>query len=96
MTLATVVVGAIGGIIRLLNVVVPTDPWIGVSLVTLAMILSASVVFSAGLFFAPEVAGRAFYRSLALGLGLSLLVVPCWPSTPRDAGSWVSTSRCSR
>jgi hypothetical protein len=73
-TLATVVVGAIGGIIRLLNVVVPTDAWIGVSLVTLAMILSASVVFSAGLFFAPEVAGKAFWRSLALGLGLSLLV----------------------
>jgi hypothetical protein len=73
-TLATVVVGAIGGIIRLLNVVVPTDAWIGVSLVTLAMVLSASVVFSAGLFFAPEVAGKAFWRSLALGLGLSLLV----------------------
>jgi N-terminal 7TM region of histidine kinase len=73
-TLATVAVGAIGGIIRLLNVVVPTDAWIGVSLVTLAMILSASVVFSAGLFFAPEVAGKAFWRSLALGLGLSLLV----------------------
>jgi hypothetical protein len=73
-TLATVVVGAIGGTIRLLNVVVPTDAWIGVSLVTLAMILSASVVFSAGLFFAPEVADRAFGRSLVLGLSLFLLV----------------------
>ena len=71
---ATVAVGAAGGIIRLFNVVGPSDPWIGVSLVTLAMILSASVVFSAGVFFAPEVAGRAFWRSLALGLGLFLLV----------------------
>lgn len=71
---ATVAVGAAGGIIRLFNVVGPTDPWIGVSLVTLAMILSASVVFSAGVFFAPEVAGKAFWRSLALGLGLFLLV----------------------
>jgi hypothetical protein len=73
-TLATVAVGAIGGIIRLLSVVSQTDPWIGVSLVTAAMILSASVVFSSGVFFAPEVAGRAFWRSLALGLGLFLLV----------------------
>ncbi len=73
-TLATVVVGAVGGIIRLLNVVVPTDAWIGVSLVTLAMVLSASAVFSAGLFFAPDVAGRAFAKALGLGLGLFLLV----------------------
>ena len=73
-TLATVVVGALGGIIRLLNVVVPTDAWIGVSLVTLAMVLSASAVFSAGLFFAPAVAARAFGRALALGVGLFVLV----------------------
>ena len=73
-TLATVVVAAVGGSIRFLPVVGQTDPWIGVSLVTLAMILSASVVFSAGVFFAPEVAGKAFWTSLALGLGLFLLV----------------------
>jgi len=71
---ATVAFGAAGGIIRLFNPVGPSDPWIGVSLVTLAMILSASVVFSAGVFFAPDVAGKAFLRSLALGLGLFLLV----------------------
>jgi hypothetical protein len=71
---ATVAIGAAGGIIRLFNVVGPSDPWIGVSLVTLAMVLSASIVFSAGVFFAPEVAGKAFWRSLALGLGLFLLV----------------------
>jgi N-terminal 7TM region of histidine kinase len=74
LTLATVAVGALGGIIRLFSVVGATDPWIGVSLVTLSMILSASVVFSAGVFFAPEIAGRAFWRSLGLGLGLFLLV----------------------
>jgi len=73
-TFATVAVGALGGIIRLLSVVGQSDPWIGVSLVTLAMILSASVVFSAGVFFAPDVAGKAFWTSLALGLGLFLLV----------------------
>ena len=74
MTLATVVVGAVGGIIRLLSVVEATPPWIGVSLVTLATILSASVVFGAGVFFAPEVAGKAFWTSLARGFGLFLLV----------------------
>jgi DNA-binding winged helix-turn-helix (wHTH) protein len=73
-TLATVAVGALGGSIRVLNVVGPSDAWIGVSLVTLSMILFASVVFSAGVFFAPEVAGRAFWASLGLGLGLFLLV----------------------
>ncbi len=73
-TLATVAVGALGGTIRVLSVVGQTDPWIGVSLVTLAMILSASVVFSAGVFFAPEVAGKAFWTSLALGLGLFFLI----------------------
>ena len=73
-TLATVAVGALGGSIRVLNVVGETPAWIGVSLVTLAMILSASVVFSAGVFFAPDVAGKAFWRSLALGLGLFVLV----------------------
>ncbi|MEO5964674.1 MAG: histidine kinase N-terminal 7TM domain-containing protein [Candidatus Limnocylindrales bacterium] len=74
LTLATVGIGALGGIIRLLSVVGATDPWIGVSMVTLAMVLSAAVVFSAGVFFAPEIAGRAFWTSLVLGLGLFLVV----------------------
>ena len=73
-TLATVAVGALGGSIRVLSVVGPSDAWIGVSLVTLAMVLSASVVFTVGVFFAPEVAGRAFWTSLGLGLGLFVLV----------------------
>lgn len=74
LTLATVLVGAGGGTIRLLSVVAASDPWIGVSLVTVSMVMAAAVVFSAGVFFAPEVAGRAFWTSLGLGLGLFLLV----------------------
>ncbi|HEY3335291.1 MAG TPA: hypothetical protein VGK16_08685 [Candidatus Limnocylindrales bacterium] len=73
-TLAFVVIGTLGGMIRLLSVVMPTDPWIGVSLVTVGMVLSASVVFSAGVFFAPDVAGRAFRRSIGVGLGVFLVV----------------------
>jgi hypothetical protein len=69
-TLAFVAVGTVGGLIRLLSVLTPTDPWIGVSLVTVGMVLSASVVFSAGVFFAPDVAARAFRRSIMAGLGV--------------------------
>lgn len=73
-TLATVVVAAIGGAMRFLPVVGDADPWIGISLVALAMALAAAAVLPAGVFFAPEVAGRAFWTSIALGLGLFLLV----------------------
>lgn len=73
-TLTTVVIGSVGGIIRLFSVVDQSDPWIGVSLVTVAMVLAASVVFSGGIFFAPDVAGRAFWTSLGLGLVLFLVV----------------------
>ena len=73
-TVATVVVAAIGGAIRFLPVVGDSDPWIGISLVAVAMILAAAAVLPAGVFFAPEVAGKAFWASLGLGLGLFLLV----------------------
>lgn len=69
-----VAVGTIGGVIRLLSEITQSDPWIGLSLVTLAMVISASVVFSPGFFFPPEVAGKAFWTSLTLGLALFLLV----------------------
>ncbi len=73
-TLATVVVAAVGGAIRFLPLVGDTDPWIGISLVAVAMVLAAAAVLPAGVFFAPEVAGKAFWTSIALGLGIFLLV----------------------
>ena len=73
-TVATVVVAAVGGSIRFLPVLGDTDPWIGISIVATAMILAAAAVLPAGVFFAPEVAGKAFWASLGLGLGLFLLV----------------------
>jgi hypothetical protein len=73
-TALAVTVGTVGGIIRLLSEITQSDPWIGLSLVTLALVLSASVVFSPGFFFPPEVAGKAFWTSLTLGLGLFVLV----------------------
>jgi len=72
--LATVFVGAAGGVIRFLPGPADTDPWIGVSLVTLAMVLAAYAVFAQGVFLAPEVAGRAFRYSVAIGLGVTIYV----------------------
>lgn len=72
--LATVVVGAAGGIMRFLPGPADTDPWIGVSLVTLAMILAAYAVFAQGVFLASEVAGKAFRYSVAIGVGVTIYV----------------------
>jgi tetratricopeptide (TPR) repeat protein len=72
--LATVFVGTLGGALRILPGVADSDPWIGVSLVTLAMVLAAYAVFAQGLFLAPEVAGRAFAYTVLLGLGVSLFI----------------------
>jgi hypothetical protein len=72
--LATVVVGAAGGVIRFLPGPADTDPWIGVSLVTLAMVLAAYAVFAQGVFLAPEVAGKAFRYSVGIGAGVTLYV----------------------
>ncbi len=72
--LATVIVGAAGGVIRFLPGPADTDPWIGVSLVTLAMVLAAYAVFAQGVFLAPEVAGKAFRYSVAIGLGVTIYV----------------------
>jgi hypothetical protein len=73
-TFATVVVAAIGGSIRFLPVLGESDPWIGISLIAVGMVLAAAAVLPAGVFFAPEIAGRAFWTSLGIGLGLFLLV----------------------
>lgn len=73
-TLATVVVAGIGGAIRFLPIVGDSDPWIGISLVAVAMVLAAAAVLPAGVFFAPEIAGAAFWTSIGLGIGLFLLV----------------------
>ncbi len=72
--LATVAIGAIGGVIRILPGPADTDPWIGVSLVTVAMVLAAYAVFAAGVFLAPGVADRAFRYSLVGGFAVTLYV----------------------
>ena len=66
--LAMVIASTLGGGIRILPIIGQTDPWIGVSFITLAVVIAAYVVFSGGVFFASGVAGRAFRETLALGL----------------------------
>lgn len=72
--LAMVAASTIGGGMRILPVIGQSDPWIGVSFITLAVIIAAYVVFSAGVFFASDVAGRAFRETVLLGFGAFALV----------------------
>jgi tetratricopeptide (TPR) repeat protein len=72
--LATVVVGALGGILRFLPGLADSDPWLGVSLVSLALILAAYSVFAQGVFLSPDVAVRAFRYSIVVGLGVTVYV----------------------
>jgi DNA-binding SARP family transcriptional activator len=72
--LATVAVGALGGILRFLPGPADTDPWLGVSLVTVAVILAAYAVFAQGVFLSPKVAVQAFRYSVVVGLGVTVYV----------------------
>jgi DNA-binding SARP family transcriptional activator len=72
--LATVAVGALGGILRFLPGPADSDPWLGVSLVTLAVVLAAYAVFAQGVFLSPQVAVQAFRYSIVIGLGVTIYV----------------------
>jgi DNA-binding SARP family transcriptional activator len=72
--LATVATGGVGGGMRFLPVIGQLDAWIGVSLVAMAVVLAAYAVFSAGIFFGPAVAGRAFRTSLLGALGSFVVI----------------------
>ncbi|HET6746073.1 MAG TPA: histidine kinase N-terminal 7TM domain-containing protein [Candidatus Limnocylindria bacterium] len=73
-TLATVFVGTVGGVLRILPGISASDPWIGVSLVTLAMVLAAYAVFAQGVFMSADVAVSAFRYTMVLGLGVTAFV----------------------
>ena len=73
-TLLALVVGTVGGVLRIAPPFSDNDPWVGVSVVTLSVVLASYAVFAQGIFFAPEVAGRAFRLSLLAGVGVTLYV----------------------
>ena len=72
--LATMVLGVIGGMARILPEEVGGPPFIGVSLVAVAIMLAAYAVLSQHMFVAPDVAGRAVRWSLVAGFGIVLYV----------------------
>ena len=68
------VIGTIGGIARITPPLSDTEPWIGVSLVTVSLVLTVYAVFAQGIFFGADVAHRAFRYSAAVGVGVSVYV----------------------
>lgn len=74
-TLITIAAGGLGASLRFLPGIGEADAWIGVSFVTLAIVLATYAVLSAGIFFGPAVAGRAFTTSILGGLVLFAVVV---------------------
>jgi DNA-binding SARP family transcriptional activator len=73
-TLATVSIGAFGGTLRILPGPADAYPWIGVSLITIAVVLAVYAVFAQSVFMPADVAGRAFRYTLGLGLAVTLFV----------------------
>ncbi len=73
-TLVTILAGGLGASLQFLPGIGEADAWIGVSFVTLAIVLATYAVFSAGIFFGPAVAGRAFATSILGGLVLFAVV----------------------
>jgi len=73
-TLLALVVGTVGGVLRIAPVLSDSDPWIGVSIVTLSVVLASYAVFAQGIFFAPEIAGHAFRLSALAGVGVTIYV----------------------
>ena len=73
-TLLALLVGTLGGVLRIAPPFSDSDPWIGVSVVTLSVVLASYAVFAQGIFFAPEIAGRAFRLSALAGVGVTVYV----------------------
>ena len=72
--LATVVLGVIGGMARILPEKIGGPPFVGVSIVAVATVLATYAVLSQHMFVAADVAGRAVRWSLVAGLGIVLYV----------------------
>jgi DNA-binding winged helix-turn-helix (wHTH) protein len=73
-TLATVAVATFGAILRFLPGTSASAPWLGVSILGLAMLLAAYGVFAHGVFLTPAAAGYAFRYTLVIGLGVTVYV----------------------
>jgi DNA-binding SARP family transcriptional activator len=72
--LATVVLGVIGGMARILPQEIGGPPFIGVSIVAVATVLATYAVLSQHMFVAADVAGRAVRWSIVAGFGIVVYV----------------------
>ncbi len=72
--LATMVLGVIGGMARILPEEIGGPRFVGVSLVAVAIVLATYAVLSQHMFVAADVAGRAVRWSLIAGLGIVIYV----------------------
>ena len=68
--LATVILGVIGGMARILPEEIGGPRWIGVTLVAVAVVLATYAILAQHVFVAVDVAGRAVRGSLFAGLGI--------------------------
>ena len=68
--LATVVLGVVGGMARILPPQIGGPPLVGVSIIAVATVLATYAVLSQHMFVAADVAGRAVRWSLIAGLGI--------------------------
>jgi hypothetical protein len=73
--LVTVGLGAVGGTLRFTPPFSDTDPWLGVSLVTAAVVMAAYAVVAQRIFFSADVAARTFRSSVVAGLVVTGFVV---------------------
>lgn len=72
--LATVMVGAFGGMLRILPENIGGPAWVGVSLVAVAMVLAAYAILAQHVFLAADVTVRAIRWSLFAGIGIVLYI----------------------
>ncbi len=68
--LATVILGVLGGMLRILPEDIGGPPWIGVSIVAIAVVMATYAILAQNIFLASDVAGRALRWSLVAGIGV--------------------------
>jgi hypothetical protein len=74
LALATVGVAAVGALLRFVPATSAGVPWLGDSILGLAMILAAYGIFSQGVFLGAAAAGYASRYSVVIGLGVTAYV----------------------
>lgn len=74
-TALALLAGTMGGVARITPPWSDSDPWVGVALVTLSLVIATYAVFARGIFMASETADRAFRYSAVVGLLVAVYVV---------------------